>query len=106
MATVRSDLNLSEAPNFDDNESLILYQGEIVRYAREPLNFGLLAGANVEAHGDSPIRSEPSRSAELRRQRITDPVSRRDRPIRARATQLRAARRRERRSSWRQSDQI
>jgi nitrogen fixation NifU-like protein len=37
------------------NESLILYQGEIVRYGREPHNFGPLPDANVEAHGDSPI---------------------------------------------------
>jgi nitrogen fixation protein NifU and related proteins len=37
------------------NEALILYQGEIVKFGRSPNNFGELAGANVEAHGDSPI---------------------------------------------------
>jgi nitrogen fixation protein NifU and related proteins len=39
----------------DDNEALILYQGEIVQFGRSPRNFGVLPGANVEAHGDSPI---------------------------------------------------
>lgn len=39
----------------DDNEALILYQGEIVKFGRSPRNFGPMAGANVEAHGDSPI---------------------------------------------------
>jgi nitrogen fixation NifU-like protein len=37
------------------NEALILYQGDIVRLGRAPHNFGPLEGANVEAHGDSPI---------------------------------------------------
>jgi len=37
------------------NEALILYQGEFVRLGRDPHNFGCLADANVEAHGDSPI---------------------------------------------------
>lgn len=38
-----------------ENEALILYQGEIVQFGRSPRNFGPLAGANVEVHGDSPI---------------------------------------------------
>ncbi len=46
----------SHAPGSDDtNEARILYQGEIVRFGREPRNFGPLPGANVESHGDSPI---------------------------------------------------
>lgn len=39
----------------DDNEALILYQGDIVRFGREPRNFGTMPGASIEAGGDSPI---------------------------------------------------
>jgi nitrogen fixation NifU-like protein len=44
-----------DASSGEVNEALILYQGEIVRFGRDPRNFGALPGANVQAHGDSPI---------------------------------------------------
>lgn len=43
------------ASTIGTNDALILYQGDIVRYGRQPNNFGPLADANVEARGDSPI---------------------------------------------------
>jgi len=45
----------NDALRTEDNEALILYQGEIVKFGRSPNNFGALQGANVEVHGDSPI---------------------------------------------------
>ena len=37
------------------NSVEILYQDEILKYGRKPNNKGVLAGANLELHGDSPI---------------------------------------------------
>jgi len=37
------------------NSVEILYQDEILRYGRKPNNLGVLADANLELHGDSPI---------------------------------------------------
>lgn len=37
------------------NSVEILYQDEILRYGRKPNNKGVLEGANLELHGDSPI---------------------------------------------------
>jgi nitrogen fixation NifU-like protein len=39
----------------DDNEALILYQGDIVRFGRDPRNFGEMLGASIKVGGDSPI---------------------------------------------------
>jgi len=39
----------------DDNEALILYQGDIVRFGRDPRNFGAMPRASIEVGGDSPI---------------------------------------------------
>ena len=39
----------------EDNEALILYRGDIVRFGREPHNFGVMANASIEVGGDSPI---------------------------------------------------
>lgn len=37
------------------NSAQILYQDEILRHGRQPHNFGVLDGANLQMHGDSPI---------------------------------------------------
>jgi nitrogen fixation NifU-like protein len=37
------------------NSVEILYQDEILKYGRKPNNLGVLADANLELHGDSPI---------------------------------------------------
>lgn len=37
------------------NSVEILYQDEILKYGRKPNNMGVLADANLQLHGDSPI---------------------------------------------------
>lgn len=43
------------ASQADDNEALVLYQGDIVRFGRDPRNFGAMPRASIEVGGDSPI---------------------------------------------------